>query len=418
MKNHFYLGIDLDDQNAVISYYELNMKEPETLSMIAGSEVYQIPVLLTRNRQAGQWLIGDEAKRSAISRGKTGVTRLLSHAVNREQLVVEGESYPACELLYLYLKKLLLLAGSLGKDKKPDRVVICFEKLSENLVQLFREIAPKLGLGEGEITLLGRKECFYYFAYHQQRELMLHDVFLFDYRGEEVRCCRVSRQPNTKPQLITITDEMRTMRDIDRDQNFLRILQECYKGRIVSSSYLTGDGFDGGWMKRSVSFLCQGRRAFMGKNLYAKGACYAAAILDQAETWEYVYLGDNEMKVNVSLKLFNKGNMEFYTLLSAGDNWYEAIGTCEVILDGTPEISFWLQPPNRREAKIERLELSDLPKRPNRTTRLRITAKPLSDTKVQIQIKDLGFGEIFKSSEKVWEYVMVFEEDSKRQIGQ
>ena len=81
-----------------------------------------------------------------------------------------------------------------------------------------------------------------------------------------------------------------------------------------------------------------------------------------------------------------------------------------MILDGTPEIDFWLQPPNSREAKVERLELSDLPQRPSRATRLRITAKPLSDSRVQIQIKDLGFGEIFRSSDKVWEHVMTFEE--------
>ena len=106
------------------------------------------------------------------------------------------------------------------------------------------------------------------------------------------------------------------------------------------------------------------------------------------------------------------GEYAGFTLISAGDNWYETLGECEVILDGTPEIDFWLQPPNSREAKIEKLELADLPERPNKTSRLRITAKPLSDAKVQIQIKDLGFGELFKGSDKVWEYIMSFEEES------
>lgn len=410
MENQFYLGIDLDDQNAVLSYYELNMKEPETLSMVAGSEVYQIPMLLTKKKGIGQWFIGEEAGRLAISQGEEGVTRLLSCAMNQEKIFVDGERYPASELLCLYIKKLLLLAGSLGRNRKPDRLVICLEKLSRQAIQLFDEIAPKLGLLENQVTLLDRKECFYYFVYHQPRELTLHDVFLFDYRGEDIRCCRVTRHQNTKPQLITIAEEVRRMSGNDKDEAFLRVLQDCCRGRIVSASYLTGDGFDGGWMKKSTAFLCQGRRAFIGRNLYSKGACYAAAVQDGAKDWEYVYLGDNEMKVNVSLKLYNKGNMEFFTLISAGDNWYETVGTCEVILDGTPEIAFWLQAPNSRDAKIERLELSDLPKRPNRTTRLRITAKPLSDTKVQIQIKDMGFGEIFKSSDKIWEYVMVFEE--------
>lgn len=413
MENHFYLGIDLDDQNAVLSYYELNMKEPETLSMVAGSEVYQIPMLLTKKKGIGQWFIGDEASRLAISQGEGGTANLLSRAIKQEMVFVDGERYPASELLCLYLKKLLFLAGSLGKNRKPDKLFICLDKLSRKTIQIFGEIMPKLGFEEGQVTLLDRKECFYYFVYHQQRDLTLHDVFLFDYRGEDIRCCRVTRHQNTKPQLVTITEEVRQMSESGRDEAFLRILQDCFRGRIVSSSYLIGDGFDGGWMKQAVAFLCQGRRAFMGKNMYSKGACYAAAVQDGTENWKYVYLGDNEMKVNVSLKLFNKGNMEFFTLINAGDNWYETIGTCEVILDGTPEIAFWLQSPNSRNAKIERLELSDLPARPNRTTRLRITAKPLSDTRVQIQIKDLGFGEIFKGSDKVWEYVMAFAEESE-----
>ena len=102
----------------------------------------------------------------------------------------------------------------------------------------------------------------------------------------------------------------------------------------------------------------------------------------------------------------NRSREEFYTLLSAGDNWYEAEGSCEVILDDTNEVAIWLQLPNSRQAKVETLTLSDLPERKNRTTRLRIFAKPISDEQVRVQIKDLGFGEIVKSSDMSWEYLM------------
>ena len=39
----YYLGIDLTDSYAMISYYQLNQKEPETVSLVAGGENYQIP---------------------------------------------------------------------------------------------------------------------------------------------------------------------------------------------------------------------------------------------------------------------------------------------------------------------------------------------------------------------------------------
>lgn len=406
MENYYYLGIDLDEQNAVISFFQQNMKEPETVSTIAGGERFQIPLLLAKKKGIGQWFIGEEAQKAALQQEENAVRGFLGSAFKHEDVFVEGEKYAVRELLTLFIRKLLLLAGSLGKPMVPDKLVISLEHLSREATKLFIEMAPKLGLAPEQIKLIDRKESFYYFAYTQKEELWLHDVSLFDYREGTVFCRRLQRNMRTKPQLVTLTEECRKMDDSREDEYFCHILQENMKGHIISSVYLIGDGFDGDWMKQSLAFLCKGRRVFIGKNLYSKGACYAAAVSEGRLAWPFVYMGDNEMKVNVSLKVYNCGQLEFYTLISAGDNWYETVGECEVILSGTPEIAFWLQPPNSREAKIEKLELSDLPDRPDKTTRLRIVAKPLSDTKVQMQIKDLGFGELFKSSGKSWEYVM------------
>jgi hypothetical protein len=44
--------------------------------------------------------------------------------------------------------------------------------------------------------------------------------------------------------------------------------------------------------------------------------------------------------------------------------------------------------------------------REDKTTRLRISVKPLAADKIQFRIMDLGFGEIVKGSEKVWEYTI------------
>ena len=81
-------------------------------------------------------------------------------------------------------------------------------------------------------------------------------------------------------------------------------------------------------------------------------------------------------------------------------------GECEVILDGTPEIEFWIQKPESREAHVEVLELTDLPERERRTTRLRVSARPVSDRDICLNIRDLGFGEIVPASGKTWEHVI------------
>jgi hypothetical protein len=112
------------------------------------------------------------------------------------------------------------------------------------------------------------------------------------------------------------------------------------------------------------------------------------------------------MKFNLSIKVKDRGKVAFLNLISAGKNWFETGNTCEVILSGSAEVDFWKQLPNSREAKIETLELTDLPKRPDRTTRLRITANPTADDKIAVEIRDLGFGEFFRGTDKVWKYTM------------
>ncbi len=66
----YYIGIDMDDRNAVISYYKAGMREPETLSTIAGSEIYQIPVALIKKRGLGSGLSVRRQKRWHCSRMK------------------------------------------------------------------------------------------------------------------------------------------------------------------------------------------------------------------------------------------------------------------------------------------------------------------------------------------------------------
>ena len=92
------------------------------------------------------------------------------------------------ELLELSLRKLLRLAGGLGREKTPDALAICVEALDRTLANLFMNLGQKLGIPAKQLLLLNRRECFYYFVYHQNKELWLHDVMLYDYRGTRMLC--------------------------------------------------------------------------------------------------------------------------------------------------------------------------------------------------------------------------------------
>ena len=400
------LGIDLNDRYAMVSYYQLNMSEPETVSTIAGSENYQIPTLLAKKKNVEQWFYGDEAKKMAKTSEVICVDALLKRAVNGESFRIEEASYEAWELLALYLKKSMDLPLKLGTVSCIDRVVLSVEKLSKKNMEVFWKIAPKLGLLPEQFMVIDHKESFYYFALSQPESLWIHDVYLFENDGKNIFYYGLKRNTRTKPQVVSIRESIKNPIEENKDQEFLTILQRAFENQIVSTVYLVGEGFEGGWMKDSLTFLCRNRRAFLGNNLYSKGACYAGFVREYNDDWKCIYMGENEMKFNLSLKVRDKGSLAFYTLISAGKNWFETKGECDVILAGNAEIDFWKQLPNSREAVIETLELTDLPNRPDRTTRLRITATPVSDEKIEVQIQDLGFGEIYKSTDKTWKYMM------------
>ena len=140
------LGVDLNDRYAMVSYYQLNMKEPETVSTIAGSENYQIPTLLAKRKHLGQWFYGDEAKKMAKTSEVICVDSLLKRAVNGDTVRMEEENYDAQELLALFLKKVIDLPKKLGNVPWFDKLILSVERLTKENMEVFWRIAPKLGL--------------------------------------------------------------------------------------------------------------------------------------------------------------------------------------------------------------------------------------------------------------------------------
>lgn len=400
------IGLDFGKKYALVSYCTSDMSEPDTISTVAGSELYQIPLSLCKRRGIGQWYYGKEAETVMKNGEGSGCDRLFSRTLAGEQVTVEGETYDTVELLSLFVRKIFTVPQKFGTSMKLARITITMDTLNREKMELIEKIAGRMKWTKEQYHVIDYAESFYYYALSQKEELWLHDAVLFDYSKNSMRFYYMERNLNSTPQLVHIYLKDYGPLIGNKDTAFLDVVTDAISRKIYSSVYLTGDGFDGEWMRESLKFLCNGRHVFLGKNLYAKGACYASCIHTGMQPWQFVYIGENEMKVNISLKVKDREELIFHTLVSAGENWYEAKNQCEILLAGTNTIDFWLQLPDSREAKIESLELTDIPKRPERMTRLSVMTEALSDSAVKVTIRDLGFGEIYKSSEKVWEYKM------------
>lgn len=405
-KEGAYVGIDISPKNTVLSIYKSNMEEPVTISTVLGEENYSIPTVIAKRIGMGQWFFGDEAIRMSRMKEAVLVEELFNLALRDGQVVIDSENFYARDLLIVFLKKLFAMPNAMAALENMEKLSVCVEQVSLEVMELINYVASKLGIDQNKVTIMDRSESFYYYALSQKPELFLYDVALFDYSGANMVSCTLHRNQNTSPQMITMDVINHGELPENRDERFDEIISNTFGNTLYSAVYLVGDGFDGEWMKVSLSRLCRGRKVFLGKNLYSKGACFGAYIKDGKRDWPFIYIGDNDLKINLSIKILDNNVMKFFTLIDAGESWYDAKGECEVILDGEPELEFFIQRPESREAHTDVLELTDMPRRENRTSRLRIEARPISDVAVAITITDLGFGEISPSSGKSWEHTI------------
>lgn len=370
-QEEFYIGIDLGDHWTQISYCRPGMQEPETISVVAGEERYRIPT--------------------------TPYKKSLSM----------GNGQEAREMLTSFLRKVLLFVPELTDFSAIRALTFHLEELNLKNVELLKSISKQLGIPENHVFLQDSRESFCDFAMNQPYELMQHDVMLFFCERNELIAFWLTREEKTRPQKIEIqTLNLGTLPlpAEERDESFAGMAEAAMHGKIISSVYLMGDGLEGGWLKDSLHVLCRGRKAFQGKNLYTKGACCHSMLMAANKEREYVYFSEHMITQNIFIQVKSGNRTFFRELVEAGTSCYEVQASCQVLLAGEPDVDVWVQEPDSKNARIESLQLTDLPLRPPKATRLLIEALPGDKKQVIIRITDLGFGAWYATSGKIWEY--------------
>lgn len=402
--NSIYFGIDLGKKNTILSFFDDSKKEPESVSTIMGSKEYQIPTVIAKRIGIEQWFYGKEAKEILQIGNVSEIFDLVSKALNDEEVILDDKNYKARDLFCMYLNYLLSISGLPYTKEYNSFLIITVPTLSTDVIELCSLIAKNLDIDENHIFIIDYMEAFYYYALNQEKETYSKNVILFECDSEEVKYDIMTLNREKSPIYVDVKSGIKMLQGEKKDTAFYNILTNMDALRNSSSVYLVGEGFDGGWMQDSMKYLLSGRRVFIGKNLYSKGACFYGYIKNEHIPWNYFYIGNNELKLSVSLKVTENNEMKFYVLQKMGENWFKSKSECEVILIGDNEIDFWVQRVNKRENKIEKIVLTELPKRETATTRLKISSKAVSDKEVIVNISDLGFGEISPSSGLKWKY--------------
>lgn len=410
------VGYDLGNDFCQISYCLSADGEIETLSQTAGAQNYNIPAVLCKRSGVNQWFFGKEALRFQEQQEGILVDNLLQHALDGEQIVMEGENFDPVALLTLFVKRSLGMLSQVASPDKMYAILFTARNLDYRLLEVLQQVSGGLRLKTDKIYFQGHTESFFEYMVHQPEELWRHQALLLDYEEGCIRSYRMECNRRTTP-IVSFIDEQlypfmayeplpseasaREKKCAELDAALLRIAEEICGNYMIGSVFLIGDGFEQDWMKESLRFLCKGRRVFQGNNLFGKGACLGLQkrLLGDESNATVVFLGNEKLKANIGMKVFRKGEESYLALLDAGKNWYEAENEVEVYVQDANFVELVVTPLIGAKPRLERLLLEDFPG----TARVRMHLAMESEKKLSVEIFDLGFGEIRESTGRSWE---------------
>ena len=421
----YILGYDLNDSMSQISYFELNESVPETVASDAEEERLGIPTVLSKRKGVAQWEFGTAAIKASQTGTATLVDQLLNFAASGAKMEIEGEAYDATDLLILFVRRSLNLLSMVLTPSEVECMIITVASLEGRLVDVVERIANAMPVDRDKIIIQTYEESIYYYLLHQPKDLWERDVCVFDYSGPHLKAYELWMNRATTPVVAFVdrTDfneikmpkymmkEEESIEKADRiDEMILQISHDYFANKSVGTVFLLGEGFEGGWCNKTLKFMCMGKRVFQGRNMYSKGACYCGK--DKAHPCdlnkEYVFLGPDKLKFNLGLNMVVAGEEEYIAVADAGENWYDSGVTYDLVLGETKKVPLIMTPLDGKGAEEIEIELSGLPDRPAKASRLRLTVSFESENRMKIEVQDLGFGEFFPSTGKKWEKIIEF----------
>lgn len=412
------VGYDLCEDYSRISCFSYKKNDAITISPNEGDEDGLIPTVLCYKSDTRQWLFGEDAIAEVKSGSGILVKNLLSNLENDREVEIMGVKYSAQAIMEKFLRKTLTLVRDYFPTLPITRLVVTVRNTKPVFVEKLYSTLSLLGIGRDRAHIIGHEDAYLYYALYQERSLWMNDVGLFDYGPDGLSYYQIRINRWSKPMIASLekhdfSDSLEA--DLLKQKNsnaayvFENLANSVLYKQVVTALYFTGRGFEGGWADNVMKSLCIGRRVFYGQNLYTKGACYAAnELAGDKKLQDVLLLNDDMVTCSLALRVYKDGKICEVMLLEAGEIWYEAGKSYELIPDGTAQLDIIQRNLLSRETIYHSIVPDGLPIDTNRMSRLRIDFSCTDKTSGVISLTDLGFGEFSKGTGKTARYIINF----------
>lgn len=409
------VGLDLSDQTTQLSCCCAGKEGIVPIGRLLGRErEYECPTVLSYHPQKKEWLFGTEAILEA-DKGNVLLFHHMIQQISQKQEVTAGKmTITGTDALTRFFVKLLSCLKEYYPNETILKLVVTVADKNDNLVHAIVEAMQQIGIDQDRLVIQPHRQSYMYYALSQKRELWMNDVGLFEFGREGMFYSQIHIDRRKVPYIVGVQqkdltdtlnwDMMEHDNSFRMEYAFINLANTQLHKQMVTTIYVTGEGFEGEWANIALKQLCTGRRVFRGSNLFTKGACYAAReFAGQGTMDEFLFLDEEMIYSNISVRVYRDAKMQEVMLAKAGTPWKDIDVSIDVIPDGEEELQMTTQNVIRHETKVHLLSLEGFEERPNKMTRFTVRLRFADASHCIVTLKDNGFGEFCPSSNRIWE---------------
>lgn len=407
-----YIGLDLCKKNLQLSFFREDMQEPESIYQMNNSETYQLPNVMFYSLDEKKWYVGNSVGAVRFKEKGTIVEDVVDNIDSGEPVVVDGNSYTYADLLLILLKTHIEEFLARSQEYQLMGMTVTIEHYHPVVYQVLEKMRDELGLTQDTFYIMSHENAFFQYVMNQDEKLRTNSVAMFEYGTEGMEYYRIDKKHQGNTVLFNLIhqdmkeDMTYTMlfQDVEElDKHFAELAKVKMRETYISTVYLTGPGFNDKWIEEATKVLCDGRRVFMGQNIYTKGACYHARFGAYEADGKSVLNTESTIPFDIGVCVGNvDGRNHFHPIAVGGREWYNMNGKVTLFLDDTNRIEMMYKDKVSKELQREIIEIHGLPKRPPKTTKISLEVELYDEKMGAIVIRDVGFGRIYPTTNKIY----------------
>ena len=177
MKVGSIIGLELNEKNCQISYFNEAKQEPETVETAVDN--YQIPLMI--GFYQNRWVCGREA--AALDSVNSGcvASGLYQRAIRQEKIKIGGQICDAVLLLAKFVQSVL------SRFSPVDYLTFTVPYTDIDINKMLKGVGQFAGVPKERVCVQDYKESFCHYMFYQPKELWQYESALFYCDRNEIR---------------------------------------------------------------------------------------------------------------------------------------------------------------------------------------------------------------------------------------